>query len=276
MTTPQTPTATNRIDRLFADCRQQGRAALILYLTAGYPDAETTRRVLPVLAEAGCDLLELGVPFSDPIADGPTIQRASTEALSNGMTLRGAFDLLREFRSSHDQAAIPFGAMNPFLAMGVDQCIREAKEAGADGFLVADLPIEEAEEFRTALRREGMHLVSLVAPTTPSARIRTIGERSSGFLYCISMKGTTGSLGGLSAEAAEYLARVRAGTDLPLALGFGISTPEHARAAVAAGADGVIVGSALIKCIDGARQAGQPVEQAVRDYVVSLREAVEG
>ncbi len=275
MTTPQTPIRTDRIARLFAQCRKENRAALILYITAGYPDAATTRSLLPVLADAGCDLIELGIPFSDPIADGPTIQRASTEALQNGMTLRGALDLLREFRVRHEIPVIPFGAMNPFLAMGVEQCVREFREAGADGFLVADLPMEEADEFRRSLREAGMHLIALVAPTTPSARIRSIAEKSSGFLYCISMKGTTGSLGGLSAEASEYLARVRAATNLPLALGFGISSPEHARAAVEAGADGVVVGSALIKCIDEARQAGQPVEQAVRDYVVSLRCAVQ-
>lgn len=270
-----TTTATNRIDRLFLRCREEERAALILYLTAGYPDRETSREILPVLAEAGCDLLELGVPFSDPIADGPTIQRASTIALRNGMTLTGAIELMREMRAGYPELAIiPFGAMNPFLAMGPEACIEAFRDAGADGVLVADLPMEEADEFRDALREAGMHLITLVAPTTPDARMKSIAGKSSGFLYCISMKGTTGSLGGLSSEAASYLQRVRAQTELPLGLGFGISTPEHVRAAVAAGADGVIVGTGLIRRIDEAIENGEPVTGAVREYVASLRDAL--
>ncbi len=268
--TTQPPVVQNRIDNLFARCRAERRAALVLYLTSGFPDAETTRRVLPVLAESGCDLVELGIPFSDPIADGPIIQRASTVALDAGMTLPRTIELLKEFRRGHQTPVILFGALNPYLARGLDNSARMAREAGADGILAADLPLDESDELRELLAGHGMHLITLLAPTTPDDRLRDFAAKCSGFIYCISMKGTTGQLSGVSQSLGAYLSRVRAITTLPLAIGFGISKPEHVRAAVDAGADGIVVGSSLITLIEEARAKGANLEKVVGEYVRSL------
>lgn len=256
----------NRIDHAFSRGRERGRALLVMYLTAGYPDAATTARLLKALPEAGVDLIELGVPFSDPIADGPTIQRASTAALARGMTLDGVWALQRAMRE-HDTATpvVLFGALNPFELRGHERAARLTAEAGADGILAADLPVEESAPLREACRAQGLHLVNLIAPTTPQERARTIAAAGSGFLYCIARLGVTGT-GAAAAPApsmAEYIARIRPVTTLPLALGFGISTPDHVRVAVQSGADAVVVGSALIECLDAAaRDGADPVERA--------------
>lgn len=267
------PQTQNRIDRVFARARDENRAALILYLTAGFPDAETTRRLLPVLADSGCDLIELGVPFSDPIADGPTIQQASAEALENGMTLEGTLNILRDFRAEFETPVVLFGAFNPFHHHGIVESARMAAEAGADGFLAADLPLEEAGPFRDACRQSGLHLISLVAPTTPTGRIASYGRVSSGFVYCISVKGITGARQTMSEEVAPYLDRVRSATDLPIAVGFGISEPDQA-AALATHADGIVVGSALINLIARCVGEGRDLENEVSQYVRSLVSAL--
>lgn len=267
---PASSAVHNSLDTLFARCAGEGRAALILYITCGFPDAATTRRLLPILADSGCDLIELGVPFSDPIADGPIIQRSSTVALGAGMTFPGALQILREFRKSHQTPVILFGALNPFLARGLENTARLASEAGAEGILAADLPMEEAAEFRSILNAEGLHLITLMAPTTPTERMRAIAGTCSGFIYCISMKGTTGQLAGVSGAVGEYLARLRPLTTLPLAIGFGVSQPEHVRAAVEAGADGVVVGSSLITRIEEAVKSGADLESSIGGYVRSL------
>ncbi len=260
----------NRVDSLFQRCAQEKRSALVLYLTSGFPDAATTRRLLPVLAKSGCDLIELGVPFSDPIADGPIIQRSSTVALGAGMTLPITLDILKEFRAGHDTPVILFGALNPYLARGLEHSADLAADAGADGILAADLPHEEAAEFSAILRERGLHLITLVAPTTPDDRFATIAADSTGFLYCIAMKGTTGQLSGVTAASAGYLARLRRNTNLPLALGFGISKPEHVRAAVEAGADGVVVGSSLITLVEETIARKGDLDGVVSDYVRGL------
>jgi tryptophan synthase alpha chain len=271
------PTITgNRIDALFARCRAEKRAALILYITSGFPNLRTTERLLPVLVEAGCDLIELGVPFSDPIADGPVIQKASTIALEAGTTLPATLDLLRGLRRTSQVPVVLFGAVNPFIVRGLTATADMAREAGADGILAADVPLEESAELRAVLAERQMHLITLVAPTTPPARIRAISNASSGFLYCISYKGVTGRQaggqhgGGLCADIGEYLARIRRESDLPLALGFGIRTPADVRDAVDAGADGVVVGTSLINVIEAAHSAGRDVVAEVRAYVSSL------
>lgn len=263
----------NRIEKLFSRCREEDRAALILFLTAGFPDLETTRQLLPVLEENGCDLVELGVPFSDPIADGPVIQKASTIALEAGTTFPATLDILREFRKSSGMPAILFGALNPYLIRGLEKSAALSREAGADGILAADLPFEEAGEFRDLLAKENLHLITLIAPTTPPARIRMISESSTGFLYCISYKGVTGKggiPGGLEEVARGYIGQIRKESDLPLALGFGIRTPENVRQAVNGGADGVVVGTALIQCIEQAKEEGKDVKKVVGDYVKGL------
>lgn len=263
----------NRIDTLFTRCREENRAALILFITAGFPDLETTRELLPVLEENGCDLVELGVPFSDPIADGPVIQKASTIALEAGTTFPKTLDVLREFRRNSQMSVILFGALNPYLVRGLEESAKMAVEAGADGVLAADLPFEESGEFRDILAAKDLHLITLIAPTTPSPRIRRISDSSTGFMYCISYKGVTGKGGAegqLETVAREYIGKIRRESDLPLALGFGIRTPENVRQAVDGGADGVVVGTALIQCIEKAKADGKDVKKVVADYVKGL------
>ncbi len=258
----------NRLDERFALCQSEGRAALILYLTAGFPDLETTARLLPALERAGADVIELGVPFSDPIADGPVIQRACARALEAGTTLRGILDLLRRAREA-DGLQIPvvlFGALNPFLRYGPEALAREMAACGAQGLLAADLPVEEAEEFRAPLRAAGLHLIFLAAPTTPEPRLRAIAERASGLLYAIALKGVTGARADFDPAIGPYLERLKRAVAgrVPVALGFGISTPEHARRA-ARDCEGVVVGSALIREIEGALARGEdPIEAAAR------------
>ncbi|HMX61892.1 MAG TPA: tryptophan synthase subunit alpha [Candidatus Sumerlaeota bacterium] len=265
----------NDIDALFVRCREERRAALIPYLTSGFPTEEHTREILPILAESGADLIELGVPFSDPIADGPIIQRSSTIALQAGMTFLKTVEILRDFRRMYDTPVILFGALNPYLARGLENSAAMAKDAGAQGILAADLPMEEADEFRAILQRNNLHLITLIAPTTPSSRVREIAAKCSGFLYCISMKGTTGQLSGVTQSAQEYVAKVRAETKLPLALGFGISRPEHVRAAVQAGADAVVVGSSLITRIEEAVEKGKDLRTDIGAYIRGLADATQ-
>lgn len=259
----------NRIDSLFARCRAENRAALILYITGGFPDLETTRRLLPVLEASGADLIEFGIPFSDPIADGLVIQDASTKALAAGMTLDKGLDVLADFRRVSQLPIVLFGAWNPFLRRGIPWLMQAAKRVDIDGFLVPDMPVEEAGPLTTACRAAGLHNVQFIAPTTPDDRMRTIAAAGTGFLYCFSLKGITGARAELDANLAPYMARVRAATSLPLAIGFGIATPEHVRQVRALG-DGVVVGSALIRTIEQATKDGANVEQRVGDYVKSL------
>jgi tryptophan synthase alpha chain len=264
----------NRIDALFSTCKQENRAALILYITSGFPTAEVTKKLLPILTKAGCDLIELGIPFSDPIADGPVIQKASTVALNAGITFPKTLGILSEYRKSFDNPVILFGALNPYLARGAENSVTMAKQAGADGFLAADLPIEEADELRLLLENKDLHLITLVAPTTPDSRFDQITENASGFLYCISMKGTTGGSQGLGDFVGEYIKRLKDRTDIPLALGFGISTPQDVRQAVATGVDAVVIGSALIRLIETTINEGGDVETVVFNYVNSLAKAL--
>ncbi len=262
----------NRIDEMFARCREERRAALILYLTSGFPDEATTRRLLPILEEAGCDLIELGVPFSDPIADGPTIQKSSTVALENGITVKNTFSVLRDFRRTSSMPIVLFGALNPFLHQGLTTCVESARDAGADGFLIPDFPVEEASEFRELCAGHGLHLVSFIAPTSPDERIARIADASSGFVYCFALKGITGARAAISENVFPYLEKIRARTDLPRALGFGISKPEHV-AAVAPHCEAVVVGSALISLVDNTIASGGDLETVVGDYVKSMADA---
>jgi tryptophan synthase alpha chain len=269
----------NRIDLRFQQCRSERRPALILYTTAGFPDLETTARLLPALEAAGADIIELGVPFSDPIADGPTIQKASAKALDAGTTLPGILELLGTLRARGFQIPVVlFGAFNPFLHYGLDALARDAAHAGADGFLAADLPIEEAAEFRRCLDPLGLHLIDLAAPTTPEERLRRITDHARGFLYCIALKGVTGARSTLGGDVGDYLDRVRrcVAGKVPVALGFGISGPEQIRS-LRGQCDAVVVGSALIQAIEQAAAATpprDPVEAAAeftRSLVAALR-----
>ncbi len=260
----------NRLERFFAESRSTGRKALVVYVCAGDPDLATTERLVPELAKAGADIIELGVPFSDPLADGPTIQAASQRALQSGTTLSGVLGLVRRLRRGGCQVPLVlFGYVNPILRMGLGPFVAEATEAGADGLLVADLPLEESSALGALAMASGLSLVLLAAPTTPAARLRAIGQATRGFLYFVSVTGVTGARTELPSDLPAKLAEVRAATDAPLAVGFGVSTPEQARA-LAAHADAVVVGSALV---DALHRGGQDASGALA-LVRSLAAAV--
>jgi tryptophan synthase alpha chain len=262
----------NRLERLFQESRRTKRKALVVYICAGDPDLATTERLVPALAEAGADVIELGVPFSDPLADGPTIQAASQRSLAAGTTLAGILESVRKLRRAG--SAVPlvlFGYMNPILRMGLARFAKEASEAGADGLLVADLPLEESHTLGALAEAQGLSLVLLAAPTTPKERLSAIGQATRGFLYFVSITGVTGARAELPASLPKKLAEVRAATEAPVAVGFGISTPEQARA-LAAHADAVVVGSALVAAL---HEGGADTTAALA-LVRSLARAVHG
>ncbi|HJQ31149.1 MAG TPA: tryptophan synthase subunit alpha [Pyrinomonadaceae bacterium] len=245
----------SRISDAFKNLRAEGRRGFIPYITAGDPDLETTRALIPELSRAGATLIELGVPFSDPVADGPTIQRASERALRRGAGLSDVLELLADARRETDVPVILFSYFNPLLQYGVERLASDAARAGADGILATDLVPEESADFNAALAGHGLDQIFLVAPTTSDARLQMIAERASGFVYAVSRAGVTGARTDLSAEAARLVERVRAVTNLPVAVGFGISSPEHV-AEVWRYADAAVVGSALVSEIE--KHAGQP------------------
>ena len=250
------------IGRAFAKAKASGRAALVVFVVAGDPELATTRRLLPALAESGADVLELGIPFSDPLADGPAIQRASERALASGTTLPAALKLLAELRTMRFAApVVVFSYANPILAMGEAEFAHRAAEAGADGVLVTDLPPEEGRGFASILKSAKLDPVYLVAPTSPDERIRRAGSLSRGFLYVVSRLGITGTRAELPEGLAALVGRVREQVPrLPVAVGFGLSTPEQVRW-VAAIADGVVVGSAVVTAMAEAVTHGRdPVE----------------
>jgi tryptophan synthase alpha chain len=252
----------------FAACREQERAALVLYVTAGHPDRERGLDVLLALADAGADVIELGVPFSDPLADGPTIQLSSFQAIERGVDLRWTLELLARFRELRSTPVVLFSYLNPIYRYGVEAFARDAAAAGAAGVLLTDLPAGADPEVEDQLRGAGLDLIRLVAPTSTPERVRQIAAAGSGFLYYVSRTGVTGARQELEAGLEREVRELRAATDLPIAVGFGISTPEQARA-VARFADGVIVGSALVE-----RLAGAGLEPAA-GYVRELRAAME-
>jgi len=234
-----------------ARLRAEGRLGLIAYLTVGYPDVESTLRLVPALAAGGAAMVELGVPFSDPLADGATIQRASHRALAQGVTVNVCLDVVSRLRRGG--LTIPLvlmGYYNPILAYGVEEFVRDAADAGADGLIVVDLPPEEALPVQSACAGRGMNLIYLLAPTSSDERIALVAGRASGFVYCVSLAGVTGARRDLSPGLGEFLARVRRHTSLPLAVGFGISQVEHVQAVARLGAQAAVIGSAIIDLID--------------------------
>ncbi len=245
----------NRIAQAFARARGERRAAFIAYLTAGDPTPEATVTLARALERAGADILELGVPFSDPIADGPALQRAASRALAAGVTLETVFGIARRIREETRLALVLFSYLNPVHRMGIERAAREAKAAGFDGALLTDLPPEEAAPIASELTRVGLETIFLVSPTSPAARMREAARLSTGFLYVVSRAGTTGARVALAPALPETVRRARrvAGR-LPLAIGFGISTPEAVRRAASL-ADGVVVGSALVRAAEDAGDA---------------------
>lgn len=239
----------SRITRTFGECAREGRSALVLYVTAGFPELETTVPLLEALADAGADVLELGVPFSDPMADGPTIQASSFRALENGVTVRGVLEMVRAFRARRDTPIVLFTYLNPVVRYGAERFCRDAAEAGADGLLLLDLPAGADPGLEAAAGDVGLDLVRLLAPTTTPERVSQVAEGGAGFLYYISRTGVTGTRDALRRELAGEVERLRTRVGLPVAVGFGVSTPEQA-AEVAAVAEGVVVGSELVRVLE--------------------------
>lgn len=263
----------NAIAAAFARQRQRGGKALITYIAAGDPDLGTTRELVLAMAASGADLIELGIPYSDPVADGPVIQQASLRALQGGITIQAILDLAASLRRETEIPLILMAYYNSLLQYGIERFAGAAAAAGIDGLIVPDLPLEESDELREQADQNGVDLIMLVAPTTPPQRIARIGAASRGFLYCVSVTGVTGTRP-TAGELQPFLAAVRRRTSLPIAVGFGIATPSQAAAAAAA-ADGVIVGSAVIGVIERCLGTNQLVDK-VAAFTASLKEALRG
>lgn len=259
----------SRIAQTFDRLRENGRGGLVAYVTAGDPDAHRSSQILDALARGGADLIEVGVPFSDPLADGPVIQRASERALAGGMTLRGSLALVRRFRAAHDTPIVLFTYTNPVVRMDAAVFAAEAREAGVDGVLILDYPVEEAESMRASLVDADLDPIFLISPTTTDERIRRSMELGRGFLYVISRFGVTGVREDLAGDMPSLLARVRAHANLPVAVGFGISRPAHV-AAACRHADAAVVGSALVQEIAMHAEAGD-LAHRVAGYVEWLK-----
>lgn len=251
----------SRIGSRFTQCRAEGRKAFVAFVTAGDPSLERTLEVALELERGGTDVLELGVPFSDPLADGPVIQRSSDRALGRGVTLEKVLGLVRKVRAKSELPLLLFTYMNPVHRYGSERLAKDAKDAGADGVLVTDLPPEEANGWLSAARRAGIDTVFLAAPTSPDERIRRIAEATRGFVYAVSRTGVTGEKDEVSDDARPLVERIKALTGEPVALGFGIGTPEQVKAASQL-ADGVVVGSALVRFLE--QHPGGDVAEKVR------------
>jgi tryptophan synthase alpha chain len=259
----------SRLQDTFARIRNQHVPGLVTYVTAGDPDLDRTAGILCALDRAGADVLEVGVPFSDPLADGPVIQRATERALAAGTTLSGVLDLLDSTRGNIAAPIVIFSYANPILRLGAERFADRARAAGVDGVLILDLPIEEADEFRAMLAKRGIDTILLLSPTTTDDRLRRAAALGSGFLYAISRLGVTGARDTLAAGAQEMVRRIRSVSDLPVALGFGISKPDHVRE-VGQWADAAVVGSALVDVI--AREgASRDLNTRVEEYVRWLK-----
>lgn len=262
-----TQTGLKALTDMFAGARAEGRAAFLPYYPIGYPTYEASLDAIAGMAEVGVDGFEIGIPFSDPLADGPTIQAATQVALENGITVRRCIDAVRELRGKGvRQPMLLMGYLNPLLAYGLEAFVRDAQAAGADGLIVPDLPPEEGDLLAQYCQEAGLALVYFLAPTSSAGRIALVAERARGFIYVVSVTGVTGTRSDLPPELADFIGRVRAQTTKPLVLGFGIGTPEQARR-VSEMVDGFIVGSAMVK-------AGASGTEAVRELAASLREAL--
>jgi tryptophan synthase alpha chain len=242
--------------------------ALIPYITVGYPSVETTLKVVPLLANNGCDIIELGIPFSDPLADGATIQRASYEALRQGVTSEVCFEVAQELRRQVEIPLVFMTYYNPVLKFGLEQFCSKCAGVGVDGLIIPDLPPEEGQKLEQSTKKHGLDLIYLLSPASTEERIRLVASRSSGFIYLVSLTGVTGARDNLPEELESFVAKVREGTEKPLCIGFGVSTPEQARR-IAKIADGVIVGSRIIQLLDEDKSL-----KNVCSFIKSLRDAL--
>ena len=269
-----------RIDRRFRALKEEGRGGLVTFMTAGDPDLETSAAILRGLPEAGADIIELGMPFSDPMADGPAIQLASQRALKEGMTLAKTLAMVADFRQGDDETPIVLmGYFNPIYVYGVEAFIKDALEAGVDGLIVVDLPPEEEKELCLPATAAGLNFIMLTAPTTDDQRLPVVLRNASGFVYYVSITGITGTASAALADIEAAVARLKSHTDLPIAVGFGIKTPEQA-AEIAGAAEAAVVGSALVNVIagnlDGEGKAGSGLVEAALGFVGDLARGVRG
>jgi len=259
-----------RIERAFASVK---KPAFIGFIVAGDPDTTTCIRIARALIAGGTDILELGVPFSDPVADGPTIQKADERALDAGTTPDNVFDIVREIRKESDVPIVFLTYYNIIHHRGIERFYDEAHNAGVDGILIADMPVEESDEVCSAASRYGVDPIFLIAQTTSDERINKIAKKARGYLYLVAAFGVTGVREQVSEGAIDLLHRVRMCTQIPLALGFGISTPRHGQTCARAGADGMIVGSAIVEIIEGNLDNPDTMERKLKEFVSSMKKA---
>jgi len=262
-----------KIEEVLHRLKDRGEKALIIYITAGDPDLEVTEKLVCSIAKAGADIVELGIPFSDPLADGVTIQLASQRALERNTNIPKILSAIVKIRK---KTSIPITLMtyyNPIYCYGLDRFVIDSKKAGVDGFIIPDLPLEESEEFRDITDKAGMDLISFLAPTSTSERIAAIAQSARGFIYCVSVTGVTGVRRNFSPKIVEMIEKIRLYTDMPLAIGFGISGPEQAKEATKY-ADAVIVGSAVVKLLENSRGDLSIMLPQVSNFVKSLKEAI--
>jgi tryptophan synthase alpha chain len=262
----------SRIQKKFSELKKAGEAALIPFITAGDPDLQTTLRIMRALEAGGADCIELGVPFSDPTADGPTIQRASERALKNQITIRQILQMLGQFRSASEVPVILFGYFNPFFKFGLKEFSRESARAGADGVLCVDLPPEESQELKRWTDAEGMDLIFLLSPASGKERLRLVAQKGRGFIYYVSVTGVTGARQSVDRQLRSQVAEVRRVASIPVGVGFGISTPQQA-AWIVEFADAVVIGSALVETIE--RTSGSLAKaRAAGDFVSKIKRAM--
>jgi len=263
----------NRIDALFARLENRKEKALIIYLTAGDPDIATTAELLRKIQDSGADIIEVGIPFSDPMADGPTIQRAACRALENGVTLTRILEMISELRDDLTVPIVLFGYFNPILSFGTKKFTASAAQAGVDGVLVVDLPPEEKNELTRFTEKEGIHFITLVSPVSGGERLAGIIEKAQGFLYYVSVTGVTGARNSLPEGLSDEVKRIKEMTKLPVAVGFGVSNP-HMASELGCIADGVVVGSALVDIVEKEGNDKKRLLEEVGEFVSSLKSAL--
>ena len=263
----------NRITEIFQDVKKNNKKVFIPFITAGYPRLESTSGLVSALADGGADLIEIGIPFSDPIADGPTIQASSYTALRNGVTLKWIFETVKTIRNNVKIPLIFFSYLNPILKYGLERFFRDSQKIGVDGVLIPDLPPEESGEIKEMAKRYGIDTIFLVSPITSNDRIRLIEKLSDDFVYCVSVTGTTGTRGELYSGVESYLKRIKSNLKKPFVVGFGVSTPEDVKK-ISEISNGVVVGSAIIKFIEKFKN-NRELTVKVKNYVRKLKSPLE-
>jgi tryptophan synthase alpha chain len=266
-----------RLKKRFDKLKGEGRSAFVTFVSAGDPDLDTSAKLIGGMANAGADILEIGMPFSDPMADGPAIQLGSQRALAAGMTLKGVLQMVRDFRTSDDETPIVLmGYFNPIYSYGVDSFVVDAKEAGVDGFIIVDLPPEEEKEFAIPAQNAGLDFIYLTTPTADDARLEKITSKGSGFIYYVSITGVTGTASAQMSDVDAAVKRIRNVTDLPVAIGFGINTPDQAKE-MAAISDAAVVGSAIVKQIaENLDEDGKATEELVDNVLSFVKDLADG